>query len=161
MNETEQIRADVWATVQHLTDEQINQHAETGKWNVAQVLEHLYLIERMIVKYISISLVKSELSTTNAKPFNLTLDRSRSIEAPPHLVPSEAFMKLEDLKTKLNESRQSLLQVTQGISENELTQKSFPHPVLGMMDLKQWVTFVGVHEQRHLEQIKDVLRGSV
>ncbi|RCX17687.1 DinB family protein [Fontibacillus phaseoli] len=67
-------------------------------------------------------------------------------------------MTMQELKAKLDQSLQSLLQVTDGLEEDHLQQLSFPHPVFGLMDLKQWVEFVGVHEKCHLEQMKEVLR---
>lgn len=37
--------------------------------------------------------------------------------------------------------------------------KLYPHPVFGPMDVAQWVDFIGIHEERHLAQLKEALDG--
>ncbi|PXW87084.1 hypothetical protein DFR56_106154 [Pseudogracilibacillus auburnensis] len=31
-----------------------------------------------------------------------------------------------------------------------------PHPGFNMLNLSQWISFIGWHERRHIEQIKEV-----
>jgi hypothetical protein len=35
----------------------------------------------------------------------------------------------------------------------------YPHPLVGMLNLYQWILFVGQHEGRHSEQIRDIGRS--
>jgi hypothetical protein len=156
MNGTMQARNELLEKVAVLTDEQLNQRASDDKWTVMQVLEHLYLMESAIVNNMSKALNSAENNPTDRKPFQLTLDRSRKIAAPAGLVPANRFQTLEEAKGKLGSSRKALTDLITGISEHDLEQKSFPHPVFGLMDAKQWVDFIGVHEKRHLAQIEEL-----
>jgi hypothetical protein len=56
-------------------------------------------------------------------------------------------------------SREALLAAIRtgnGLALGELT---FVHPLLGSLDLYQWILFVGQHEARHAEQIAEIGRG--
>ncbi|KHL95509.1 hypothetical protein QW71_12445 [Paenibacillus sp. IHB B 3415] len=43
--------------------------------------------------------------------------------------------------------------------ENITHDELYPHPVFGPMDVAQWVDFIGIHEERHLAQLKEALDG--
>ncbi|MEA2712972.1 MAG: hypothetical protein QOK27_933, partial [Gemmatimonadales bacterium] len=38
---------------------------------------------------------------------------------------------------------------------------TFSHPLLGSLDLYQWILFVGQHEARHAAQIAELGRGQI
>ncbi|WP_426450742.1 DinB family protein [Paenibacillus sp. S-38] len=159
MENNRQIRKNIWETVEELSEMQINTRVEEDKWTIAQVLEHLYLMEKAITASMSRELSGGEIRTAESKPFFLTLDRSRSVPAPAPFVPAEGFYTLDELKGRLGASREGLERLVAGISDEELAQKAFPHPVFGLMDLRQWLTFIGVHEQRHWGQIEELKMG--
>lgn len=31
-----------------------------------------------------------------------------------------------------------------------------PHPIFGMLDLYEWVHFIGAHDRRHAEQVREL-----
>lgn len=155
MENNKKIREEVLESVINLTDQQLNTQVNEGQWSIMQILEHLYLIERAIVKGITVALT-SKSEPTPDKPIELVLNRTSKITAPSFFVPSLDFITLEKMKERLSESRQSLVQLVSKIDEEDLENKSFPHPVFGRLSLKQWIPLVGLHEKRHLEQIEEV-----
>ncbi len=58
------IRGKIWSSVSELSDEQLNKVIGEGKWSVAQILEHLYLMEENVVRGIRKTLSKDELNPT-------------------------------------------------------------------------------------------------
>jgi uncharacterized damage-inducible protein DinB len=152
------VRNDIWSAVDHLPDGQLNQIVEPGKWTIMQVLEHLYLVERAITIGIG-SALANEDEPAARKPYHLTLDRARKVDAPQHLVPQDAPIPLDAMKAKLEQSRAGLEAAVAGISSDVLKRKSYPHPVFGVMDVTQWIEFVGIHEKRHLAQIEELKKG--
>ncbi|MNS66121.1 DinB superfamily protein [compost metagenome] len=151
-----------------MNHQQLNAHLIPGQWSIAQVLDHLYLMERTIAHQVGVTLKQGQAAPlsakplqSSAKPYHLTLDRTRRIEAPPRMVPTEEPKSFEQLKEQLEQSRASLFQVFEGHSDDQLTQLSFPHPAFGLMDLKQWEEFVGLHEQRHMEQIREIKQALI
>ncbi|MCZ8522436.1 MULTISPECIES: DinB family protein [Paenibacillus] len=153
---TEKIREELLQSVGSLSDDKANTRTAEGKWTVAQVLEHLFLMERAIVQGMGKALQSAD-NPTDRKPFHLSLDRTRSIDAPSFVEPSPEPQPADELLHKLEGSRTALRQLLAGIEDpGILTRKSYPHPVFGQMDLDQWVEFIGTHEKRHLMQIEEI-----
>ncbi|QQK74623.1 DinB family protein [Salicibibacter cibarius] len=156
----EEARKEILASVENLTDEQLNCEVEEGRWTIVQVLEHLYLIEQGLAAPI----IQKELANEDSqparkkKPIELTVDRSvQKVEATGPFVPSNEFMPLEEMKERLAQSRATLLKVLDTVEDEAiLSQKSAKHPAFGTMDLAQWVEFIGLHERRHLQQIEEL-----
>jgi hypothetical protein len=156
MNKNVQIRQEIWQEVELLSDEQLNQKPSPDHWSIAQILEHLYLTELSVAHQMKKAAERTDTPIPEAKPIQLTLDRSRRVYVPtPAIEPSVGYKTLDSLKEKLYQSRQVLTCVLQDLTPDQLKRSSMPHPLFGAMSLKQWVEFVGLHEQRHLEQIKE------
>ncbi|USB34147.1 DinB family protein [Paenibacillus sp. YPG26] len=161
MEQNQQIRQHIYELAAGLNDRQLNVRLDPGQWSIAQVLDHLYLMERTIAHKFGETLKQGQSAPTSIKPYHLTLDRTRRIQAPPHMIPTEEPRSFGQLKEQLEQSRASLIQVLEGHTDDQLTQLSFPHPVFGLMDLKQWREFLGMHEQRHMEQMRDIRQALI
>jgi len=156
MNKNVRIRQEVWQEVELLSDEQINQKPFPDHWSIAQILEHLYLTELSVARQMKKAAERADTPIPGEKPIRLLLDRSRRVKVPiPAIEPSDDYKTLVSLKEKLYQSRKVLTCVLRDLTPDQLKRSSMPHPLFGVMSLKQWVEFVGLHEQRHLEQIKE------
>ncbi|MGZ0084238.1 DinB family protein [Caldibacillus thermoamylovorans] len=156
MDHQEQVRRQLLESVSALSDEQLNTRVAEGSWTIAQVLEHLHLIETSIAAMIAQTLTHGASQPVSEKPIHLTLDRSKKVEAPDFARPSNRRFTWGELEEKLRQSRQRLRHIVEQADPADLEAKSFPHPVFGPLSLKQWVEFVGYHEQRHLAQIEEI-----
>lgn len=156
MEINDQARKELLAQVEYLTDEVINRQPAEDRWSIKQILQHLYLMEGSVAKTIQIKLAAEDQNITIDKPIQLTVDRSNKIEAPDFVTPTLEYSTLHDLKSKLTVSHSTLHNVAENATEDQLAVKSYPHPVFGEMSLTQWIPFVGYHELRHIEQIKEV-----
>lgn len=57
----------------------------------------------------------------------------------------------------LNNARKELMRFLRTIEdESILAKKSVMHPALGELLLDQWIELIYLHEQRHIEQIKEI-----
>ncbi len=146
-----------------LRDRRVN--AET--WSAAEVLEHLHRVESGIARLLTRSLerakaaglepedeVDSVLASLDA--FRLT-DRSRRVSAPEPVMPRGELTAAQGMAA-LTESRQALvsaLRACDGLALGRITQA---HPLIGPLNLYQWVLFVGQHEARHAGQLQDIAR---
>ena len=74
------------------------------------------------------------------------------IAAPQSVAPSQGFTKSE-LLAMLSDSRAKLRQAISRADGIDLSQIQFPHPVIGRIDMYQWILYVGKHERRHIVQI--------
>lgn len=150
------VREELWESVNGLSDEQLNEVVEEGKWTIVQVLEHLYLLEKKLARWIQNALLSNASNATENRPIHLAVNRTHKIEAPKVIVPSNEFQTMDQLKIKLADSREALINSIKGVSEDDLNKKSLPHPTFGFLSLNQWVSLIGFHEQRHIGQIEEI-----
>ncbi|WP_434752375.1 DinB family protein [Paenibacillus amylolyticus] len=152
----DEIRNQIWETISGLEEEQLNRKPSPEQWSIMQVLRHLNLMENVITNQARLALEKEQHMSIDKKPYELSLDRSRSVEAPPHVQPPTAPESLADVRSDLASSHRALEQFAQEHDTALLRSKSFPHPVFGEMDLAQWIDFTSYHEERHLGQIREI-----
>ena len=156
MEKLHKVREEILESVSNLTDKQLNVVVKEGTWNIAQVLEHLYLMEENVTRLISHALQLDEFEAPGTFPLQVIADRTKKISAPEFLIPSNDYQTLDDLKQKLAASRASLEKIAQETSDDDLNQKTFAHRRFGILTLNQWITLVGYHEQRHIGQIEEI-----
>ncbi|MCM3611182.1 DinB family protein [Planococcus sp. MERTA32b] len=156
--ENEAIRRRIFNAVEGMSDEKLNEKPAEGKWSPMQILDHLQLMENVIARNISKELERETSKKAVKKPIQLTVSRAIKVDAPSYTVPSDDFIKLDEMKGRLKKSREYLNAVYDNASEEPLKSKSLPHPVFGNVPLVQWFPFVGLHEKRHLKQLEETLR---
>lgn len=152
------IRAQVLRTVEGLSDERFNEKPSESEWSPMQILDHLQLMETAIAKGVAQELANSTSEKALKKPIQMTVSRMIKVDAPKHTVPTEEFVTMDEMKTRLNASHNFLYEVYGGADKELLEQKSMAHPVFGKVPLEQWFPFVGLHEKRHLKQLEETLR---
>ncbi|WOV86753.1 DinB family protein [Sporosarcina oncorhynchi] len=153
MQINEEARVKLLDAFDGLSDEELNRLPTDGGWSIAQIIEHLYLMEGGIAKTIQHQLATGPTQETPKKPIDRTIDRSVKVDAPEFAVPKADFASSQELKAKLAASHGLLRQLAETVPAEQLESKAYPHPVFGDMSLKQWIPFVGYHELRHIEQL--------
>ena len=139
------------------------------RWSVAEICWHLQRVESGVAKLIRMRTTEARAAGHPEEPADSPLlgtrdrfgivDRTRRLEAPARVAPPES-PPAEDAQRLLEESR-ALLRVA--IAEADglaLGLIMHPHPVVGEINLYDWILFVGLHEQRHLLQIGEVAAAS-
>jgi uncharacterized damage-inducible protein DinB len=135
------------------------------RWSVAQVLQHLAIIEKRIAMGMTKWIAEARAGGTepeaetssviNSLPLQLIADRSQRRSAPEEVRPSgdidaaSAWTALEQTRAAL---RAAIL-AGDGLALSKVVQ---PHPVLGPINLYQWALFVGSHETRHTGQVREI-----
>ena len=136
-------------------------------WSAAEVLEHLHRVESGITWLLRRSVERAKVSGLDRETELGSMlgsldalrlqDRSRRINAPELVMPRGELTAAQGVAA-LMESRQglvSLLQEADGLALGQITQA---HPLLGPLNMYQWVLFVGQHEARHASQLQDIAR---
>jgi hypothetical protein len=143
--------------VKKLNDEEINEKPAPDKWSIAQICHHLYLSEDLFTKSIVNGLNGKEYESVSHKPIHLASDRSQKFESPEIAKPSEDPLNVEIILKFLSQSRENLLNVLRTIDDRSiLSKRAANHPAFGELSLEQWIELLYLHEQRHIEQIKDI-----
>ena len=143
---------------------QRNQQPEPDRWSVAEVLDHLALVEARFKTFLSDRLNEARASGLAADretgsivgTFDQAgiLDRSSKRVAPDAVRPQSS-----DWKTawsRLEGVRGSFLDVYLSGDGLALADVSYVHPRLGSLNLYQWGVWLGGHEARHTEQIREI-----
>ncbi len=141
-----------------LSDAQFNSKPDLNKWSIAQVCHHLVLVEESSIKAIAWGLKETKSTQKERKDVHLLLlDRTNKIKAPNIVEPNVEPFKIQQVIDLLNDSRKKLLAFLSTIEDTSiLAEKSVKHPALGELPLDQWIEQIYVHEQRHIEQIKEM-----
>ncbi|MFF2449122.1 DinB family protein [Neobacillus sp. NPDC058068] len=141
-----------------LSDAQFNSKPDTGKWSIAQVCHHLVLVEEASIKAIAWGLKESDRTQKERKNVqHFILDRTKKFKAPKMVEPGVEPFEVQQIINLLNDSRKKLITFLSTIEDQSiLAEKSVKHPALGELRLDQWIEQIYLHEQRHIEQIKEI-----
>jgi hypothetical protein len=130
-----------------------NTQPTANQWSVAQVLDHLTIVENRVAagvgKWIADAQANGlaqETETTSVAgtiPNEKILDRSRKVEAPEAIRP-RTDVDAETAWTDLEQARANLRAAFLTGDGFALVQVVQPHPVLGPINIYQWMLFVPV-----------------
>lgn len=135
------------------------------RWSVAEVLDHLALIDGQITGVLKGSIDSARVAglgadqeTSSVVPtLDVTpiLDRSRPAEADEASRP-RAGVSMSEAQAELVRQREALRAVVLSADGLALTEVIAPFPGLGPLNVYQWVLVVGAHEARHSAQIQEI-----
>lgn len=133
----------------------------SDQWSVAEILEHLSLVEGRITQLLDSHLAGGALGgelnrTPILRPEEIArvVARGRRVEAAESGRPRQGLTSAAAWKT-LAATRAAFDRAVVASSGLALGNAVFPHRVLGLLNLYQWIVFVGSHEQRHAAQIRE------
>ncbi|WP_002150166.1 DinB family protein [Bacillus cereus] len=151
-------RKDLLKEINLLSDAQFNSKPDMNKWSIAQVCHHLVLLDEAAIKVISFGLKEIDSTKKERQEIHsILLDRTKKFTAPEILEPSLEPFEVQQMIDLLNDSRKKLMTFLSTIEdESMLAKKSVKHPALGELLLDQWIELIYLHEQRHIEQIKEM-----
>ena len=137
-------------------------------WSVAEILDHIRMIEAGVARLITKRAGQAreaglgeEKSTSSVMP---SFDRHNAmlesvvLRSPPTVLP-KANIDISEALDGLEGSREALRAAVVSASGLSLGEIKHNHPVLGELDLYQWLIFLGAHEGRHKKQIERTLKS--
>jgi uncharacterized damage-inducible protein DinB len=162
----ERVLTTIEQTVGPLSPSQLSFHPAPGVWSVAEIIEHLVIVEPGMMRVVGSLTEKAESDRgTTPAPFEVTLDdgirtgSTGKFVTRPDAVPTGNVPAGESLKT-LRRIQAELLDLRPRLGAVDVSSVKFPHRALGDMTLGQWCAFIGAHEERHLGQIRSVISSA-
>ena len=165
LNYLDSERTALRAAVDLVPTELRDQRPGPDRWSVALVLQHLVIIEKRIAMGVTkwvgdaratgLGPETETSSVLNSLDLALIGDRSRARTAPVDVAPN-GDLDAASAWTALEKTRAALrggAQPGDGLALGEVIQ---PHPVLGPINIYQWLLFVGAHEARHTAQVREI-----
>jgi hypothetical protein len=141
------------------------QRPEPDRWSIAEIVEHLVIVESRVLKMLDDSLTPERLRElgpeTETSSVLETLDVARLVDRTNKIMSGEISLPKGGVASgeswaQLQERRKQLKAKLQEVDGHALGGVQFSHPRLGAMTLYQWVAFLGAHELRHAAQIDEV-----
>jgi len=158
LNET---KADYIAQLTGLSDKQLNFRSAEGRWTIAEIAEHITVVEEALFEWITKGQFKPEPSKCD-NPFRVAdgmvigaiTNRSRKATAPEPVVPTGRWKTREALIASFEKARG----VTTDFIKNNKTDLRgvFGPSPFGTVDGFQQILFITGHSERHLAQLKEV-----
>ncbi len=163
---TDAARADLLAVLDALAPGDWERRAPSGGWTIGEIVGHLALVEdssvRALFRAFRTARDQGLAEEGPAESRLRSLDDKRIEEADrplpaPAMVTATDGADLATRREKLAYSRSGLHKFAAEADGWAISQVRFPHPALGSIDLYQWVLFIGLHERRHIAQIRRIL----
>lgn len=176
-DDIDQTRARLFESVEGLSAGEQSSRPAPDKWAVAEILEHLSLVERGVARVVTRLLENAEAAGQReaeaagqthaaagqtpevAAPFApvsiaefVEQTRTQRLNAPENARPAGASV--ADSLSHLRDSRAALHALRPRVEQADCASARFPHPAWGPLNLYQWLLFIGAHEARHLTQIE-------
>jgi DinB superfamily len=159
-------RAELFAAVDAIPEPLREARPTLEQWSAAEVLEHLARVEKGIAKLVALkvgemqAMADAPRESPEMVPVDLTKftqfeDRATKREAPERVRPS-GEISAEAARAAMVETRGIMLDQLHAADGLALSQAIHQHPFLGALDLYEWVYFVGGHELRHVQQVRDI-----
>jgi hypothetical protein len=163
--ELDRSRDGLLAAVARVPAELATLRPEADHWSVAEVVEHLRMVEDGVGRLLGKLGKQAETGGPEVSSASVlsSLDRfglsspRRRIIAPDAVAPTGALSLAEGL-AGLAESRRRLLELVHRVSGRALDEVAAPHPLLGPLSFYQWLLFLAQHEERHTIQIRETAR---
>jgi uncharacterized damage-inducible protein DinB len=133
------------------------------RWSIAEILEHVSLVEAQVVRLLQMVLHKAEaaggsrrddasFAPVSIKEF-VEQAATRKYKAPEMAVPT-GVVAVADSLASLRATRDALRELRPRFEQIDCTQLRYPHPAFGPLNLYQWLAFIGIHQTRHRRQIE-------
>jgi len=130
-----------------------------GRWSAGEVVCHLIIIERAILRSSDKLLQKPPKAVAFYKRFHLPMAivEARMIRRKtPIPIEAEMVRGKEEMLAELREVREHTLAFIEETSGRDLSKYTMPHPFLGTLNAYEWFQLIASHEVRHTKQMSEI-----
>jgi hypothetical protein len=168
MSFVEEKRREVLQSIEGVPGDRLCRRAATDGWSVAEILEHLRMVESGVARLITKRVGQAkdaglgeEKSTASVmpsfEPYSAVLEKA--VLQSPAAVQPRANIDISEALEGLDSSREALRAAVVSATGLSIGEIKHTHPILGELDLYQWLIFLGQHEGRHKNQIERTLKS--
>ena len=157
MNET---KDDFVKQLTGLSDAQLNFRAAEGRWTIAEIAEHIVVVENALFGMFNAPGAKSTITCEDVPRIGDTTlilaitNRSQKFTAPEPVRPNGRWKTREDLLANFEKTRNQTIDF---IKANKADLRgTFVKSPMGTIDSLQGLLFITGHSERHLLQLKEV-----
>ena len=155
------VHAELKSTVNSIDPALLSRRPAENEWSVAEVIEHLCLVEGAVMKGIKAKLAQPPVKVSFLKkffPMRIVSLRMKRLQAPKYVQPASDLPAIDELLEKFDAQRAKTKEICIKEGPERLRQVCLKHPYFGDMDGAAAVSMVAFHEQRHLKQIRETIK---
>jgi hypothetical protein len=147
-----------------LSDAQLNFRAAEGRWTIAEIAEHIIVVENALRGMVEGSLkapvpaCKDEFRIQDVSVILTITNRQQKFQAPEPVRPNGRWKTISDLLANFGTTRQASIDFMKNNKED--MRAHFANMPLGRLDTFQSFLFMIGHSERHLAQLKEVKADS-
>ena len=150
------------AAISNLTEAQANFRPDENQWTIAEIVEHVSIIDNNLLR-ITHKLLKEAESTPKPSKADLNLghtsldENGRQHPGPlpaPERVRPQGGVRIEDSLAKIGTALAGFAEIQARLEAVDLSEHMFSHPFLGAINVYQWMVLVAEHKDRHRGQIE-------
>ena len=130
-----------------------------GRWSAGEVVGHLIMVERAIIRGADNLLQKPPKSRPFFKRFHIPMMvvETRMIRRKtPIPLDGQMIRDKEEMLAELRGVRQRTLAFIDETRDRDLSKYHMPHPFLGTLNAYEWLQLIASHEIRHTKQMKEI-----
>ena len=153
-------KADYIKQLTGISDAQLNFRAAEGRWTIAEVAEHITVVENALLGMMSSPMAAKTLKCEDVPRFADTAlilaitNRSQKFTAPEQVRPNGRWKTRDELLASFDKARAATIAY---IKDNKADlRSSFVQTPMGSLDSFQGILFLTGHSDRHLAQLKEV-----
>ncbi len=160
LSENERSHERLIAGISGINDAQANFRPSADEWTIAEIVEHLNIVNGGFLRITSKLLKQAE---ANPKPAPADLNLGGVIvdadgnPAPkfqaPEMVRPKGGVAIANAIAGLETTLAGFAELQSRLEAVDLSGQSFPHPVAGSLSAYQWMILLAEHSDRHLGQI--------
>lgn len=153
------------ASINGLTTAQWTFKPAPNRWSIAEVSEHLALVDQGLGGMVRTGLQPIPVFSADssakleAAVRELYGNRTRKMTSPEGFVPTGRWATQADLVAAYSEARRGNLEYVR-TTKDPVRARGLPHPAFGVpIDGAHWLVVLPAHMNRHLQQIEEVKRA--
>jgi hypothetical protein len=156
----QQTRDGVIAATKGLSEAQLKFKPAPDRWSVAEILEHITVVEGAIYQNVTENVMKApagpadrDTAKMDALVLAMVPDRTHKVKAPEQFVPTGRWAAADTLDQFLKVRARTIafLEATPDLRAHVGGQSPF-----GPLDAYEWLMFTSAHSERHTKQILEV-----
>jgi uncharacterized damage-inducible protein DinB len=152
-------RENLVGSMRHLWRAQLQFKPAPDRWSVAECLEHIIVVEGLILSNIEKTLQKASASSKPAMSddeiLSTVVNRAFRVKGPERLMPTGRWSH-DELLSEFDAVRERTSDFAASTNA-PLREHGYPHPMFGHFDCYQWLLAIGGHGERHRAQAEEVM----
>jgi hypothetical protein len=150
-------RGELLAAVEGVTDEQAGVKPAGGGWSVLEIVEHVAIGEKMLLRLLKTRsvAVEEELSREReTRLYERLATRGKKVEAPDFVRPTGRYATLGEAIGAFLDARERTVKWLESC-DVDLRRRAVEHPLMGKVSAYEFILIMAAHPARHARQIQE------